>query len=534
MVFVLSKSGKPLMPTERYRHVRILLKTKKAVPVSNEPFTIRLKYDTPEIVQPLYMGVDPGRENIGIGVSKEDGTCVFLAELETNNRSIKKSMDERRSQRRQRRHNRRLRKQRKAMRDGVQMERNTKEDTLRHSKPCRSREYVHPGFEAPAVHKAVKGKEPRFQNRRRPEGWLTPSGRQLLEMHMGLLKLVTGFLPISHVILERNVFDFQKMENQDIKSWEYSKGPLYGWASYKDYISALQGGVCLLCGERPIEQYHHIRPRSRGGSDTTSNIAGLCGPCHNGPCSVHKSEEAAQELKKKKEGLGQKYKVGLLNTAMPFLIEEMEALCEEKDIKFSLTDGYETFKRRKELGIGKKHCFDGHVISLAGRMTERKAFPEFCYRFRRFKKKGASNIWKLGKREYYERTDEGLKLVAVNRHKAEGQTADSLAEYKARYLEDYDERALENRLKELIVKPARRVYTAHKYGLSSDVHTGDIVKYEKKNKVKGNTKTMMFVADSVSPLTGEVRHGTKAKNLCYCRSIKRGAIACIRKDELLN
>ena len=68
-VYVLSRKGRPLMPTTRLGKVRKLLKSGKAVPVCNEPFTIRLKYDTEDIVQDLYFGQDTGRENSGVAVS---------------------------------------------------------------------------------------------------------------------------------------------------------------------------------------------------------------------------------------------------------------------------------------------------------------------------------------------------------------------------------------------------------------------------------------------------------------------------------
>lgn len=51
IIYILNKKGKPLMPTTRCRHVRILLDNKKAVVVSSNPFTIRLKYDTPNGVR---------------------------------------------------------------------------------------------------------------------------------------------------------------------------------------------------------------------------------------------------------------------------------------------------------------------------------------------------------------------------------------------------------------------------------------------------------------------------------------------------
>ena len=117
MVYVVNKYGKPLMPTNRYGHVRKLLKEKVAVPICNNPFTIRLKYDTLDITQPLTFGIDTGRENIGLCVSDENGRAVFLANVETKNKQVTKNMSERKSFRQSRRRYRRQRKQRKAIRN---------------------------------------------------------------------------------------------------------------------------------------------------------------------------------------------------------------------------------------------------------------------------------------------------------------------------------------------------------------------------------------------------------------------------------
>ncbi len=95
MVYILNKKGKPLMPTTRCGHVRKLLDSKKAVVVNSNPFTIRLKYDTPNGVQDVFAGIDSGRENIGSGASNEDGDCLYLGELKTSNKSIKMKMTER-------------------------------------------------------------------------------------------------------------------------------------------------------------------------------------------------------------------------------------------------------------------------------------------------------------------------------------------------------------------------------------------------------------------------------------------------------
>lgn len=81
------------------------LKSKKARVVRTKPFTIQLLYETDDVVQPLYLGIDPGRTNIGVAVVKADSTAVFTAHLETRNEEIPKLMQGRKKARRARRTN---------------------------------------------------------------------------------------------------------------------------------------------------------------------------------------------------------------------------------------------------------------------------------------------------------------------------------------------------------------------------------------------------------------------------------------------
>src|SRR5260221_9901418 len=80
MVYVLNKFGKPLMPSERHRKVRLWLKEKKAKIVSHEPFTIQLLFETGDKIQDLVLGVDPGFENVGLSVVS-DKKEYFSAEV---------------------------------------------------------------------------------------------------------------------------------------------------------------------------------------------------------------------------------------------------------------------------------------------------------------------------------------------------------------------------------------------------------------------------------------------------------------------
>lgn len=522
MVFVINKNNKPLMPTNRHGHVRKLLKAGLAVPICNNPFTIKLKYDTTEYTQDLYLGVDVGRENIGFGVSKENGECVFMSELKTNNRSVKKAMDKRRAFRHARRHHARLRKQRKALKDGTAIK-NGNDDTLR-NKLCKSKEVSYPKMDKSITCKVIKGAEPQFANRKK-RCELTPSARQLIQMHMLAIQKIMKFLPIKHIIIERNVFNFQKMENCNIRAWEYSKGVLYGYKDYKQYIHELQHGKCLLC-DKPIEQYHHIIPKNRGGSNTASNIAGLCDACHNSASGVHKDSDMESRLQEMRPGLFQKYKVSLLNTVMPYLIEEMSGFCNKHDMSFATTQGYDTYRFRKEHGLKKRHCIDGYVISMAGRKVSVVKPADAVYLQQRFKKKSNNIISKLNSRTY----SYNGKVVAVNRHKAEEQVADSLEEYMAAYAVEHSKEECFRHLWELTVKPARRTYTFHKNNTVCLFHAGDVIRYQKHNKIKGNTKSDVFIADVLKVSNNKIEFGTKSRDMKYCSVLDSSCIPYIRKD----
>lgn len=118
-IYVLAPDGHPLMPTKRRRHVKHLLDAGKARIAHHAPFTIQLKYNTPEIVQPVMAGVDPGRTNLGISAIDATGNLLFSAVCETRNKEIRKLMDERRTHRRASRSGERKARQRLAKKNTI-------------------------------------------------------------------------------------------------------------------------------------------------------------------------------------------------------------------------------------------------------------------------------------------------------------------------------------------------------------------------------------------------------------------------------
>ena len=411
-VYVLSKNGKPLMPTTRCGHVRILLKEKKARVVEKTPFTIQLTYETEEVTQPLILGIDPGRTNIGACAVTEDGESVFIAQLTTRNKDVPKLMQQRKQYRMaHRRLKRRNKRQRRAKAAGT-------------TSPKEVIERVLPGCEEPIHCKGIRNKEARFNNRVRPVGWLTPTANHLLLSHVNLVKKVQKFLPITDVVLEVNRVAFMQLDNPHIQRWKYQRGPLYRKGSVEEAVFDMQEGHCLFC-EKCIEHYHHVNPRHKNGSDTLENRVGLCKEHH---FLVHTEESWAEKLRAKKAGMNKKYHaLSVLNQIIPQLTDELASMFPGH---FFVTTGKDTAGFRKDHGITKDHHLDAYCIACSvlkdtSKVEQPMEAPHLMMQFRRHDRQAChkSNM----ARKYY---DADGKLLATNRHKAMEQKSDSLEEYR--------------------------------------------------------------------------------------------------------
>lgn len=408
VVYVLNKEGKPLMPTKRCGHVRILLKEGKAIVVERIPFTIQLKYDTPDITQDLYLGIDPGRTNIGLAVIDSSGDSVFTAKVITRNKDIPKLMKSRKCYRQ---------KHRKCGRRDKRRRRARKAGTIK--APVFYRKL--PGCKKPIEVHDIKNKEAKFNHRTRPEGWLTPTANQLLETHINVVKLVSKFLPITDVAMELNQFSFMQLDNPFIKPWEYQKGLLHGYhGDVHRYVSEQQDNHCIFC-KKKIEHYHHMIPRHEGGSDAASNIVGLCSSHHG---LVHTDTKWKEKLSSKKSGLSKKYgALSILNQIMPRLEHELSALYPGHVFAVS---GRDTKCFREDNNITKDHQYDAYCIAsvVVGNKGNINSIKTYVIRqFRRHDRQSChqENL----KRKYYL---DG-KLVATNRHKAYEQNEIALDEY---------------------------------------------------------------------------------------------------------
>lgn len=414
LIYVLAPDGTPLMPTKRKRHVDALLNAGKARIVSEVPMIVQMLYEVERNTQPLYYETDCGRTNIGIAVIKEDGACVFLGECLTRNKQIRKLMEARRAHRMASRRGERKARQRLAVKHSTFVAKGTLVRVL-------------PGCEEPITCKLIKNTEARFLNRKRPKGWLTPTANHLLQTHINLLEKVSKFLPITGAVTEVNRFSFASMENQNLKGIDFQNGPLKGFDNVDEAVYATQKGVCLLCGKRHIARYHHIVPRSQGGSDTLPNKAGLCEVCHD---AVHKDSKAKNKLATIKTGINKKYgALSVLNQIIPYWAEY---LIQRFGDNAYFVESWQTAEARNKLGVVKDkdcnpcHALDAYLMGLVALGIEPTEVPNtHTYSIKQYRRHDRAVIYAQKERTY--KLDG--KVVAKNRYKRMDQHENSLHEF---------------------------------------------------------------------------------------------------------
>lgn len=173
MVYVISHTGRALMPTKHHGKVKHLLRDGLARVARLNPFTIQLLYENEEFVQPVALGVDAGTGHVGLSATTEKRE-LFAAEV-----TLRRDIVDLISTRREARRNRRWRK--------------------------------------------TRYRPARFDNRRRPEGWIAPSVEQSVESHLALIRLVHSMLPVSRTTIEVGQFDTQLMQTLTFKVKSISK-----------------------------------------------------------------------------------------------------------------------------------------------------------------------------------------------------------------------------------------------------------------------------------------------------------------------
>ncbi len=301
LAYVLDHHGKPLMPTKPAR-AKKLLKDGRAKVVCRAPFTIKLLAATCGYRQEVVLGGDTGSKKSG-WAAVANGEVVYQSEIAHRGEEVSANMEQRASYRRTRRG------------------RNT------------------------------RYRQARFENRRRKDGWVTPSMRSKVDSHKREIKAIKKILPVSRMKLELASFDIHAITNPDVHGKGYQQGRMRGFENVKKYILHRDEYKCQHCGKGQRELHvHHIVFRSNGGTDSPDNLITLCREHHE---ALHRGEIA---LKKKRPKKNTKHATEVTIIAA--------VLRRELAGQFTETFGYETALKRRRLGLPKKHHVDALMVCL--------------------------------------------------------------------------------------------------------------------------------------------------------------------------
>lgn len=309
MVYVISKDRKPLMPTKRHAKVRILLKQGLAKVKQVHPFMIQLTYDTSQYTPPLTLGIDSGYTYIGYSVVSDKEEMIG-GEV-TLRQDIKELLKEKLMYRRQR------------------------QQRLRY-------------------------RAPRFDNRKRHEGWLAPSIQHKLESHLRFIEKVKKMLPISKTIIEVANFDIQKIKNPEISGKGYQEGEQKDFWNLREYIlhrdnHECQNPSCKNKSKEKILQVHHIGFYKGDRSDRPGNLITLCDKCH-----TPKNHEKGKLLWDWKPKVKTFKEAVFMSVVRWRLVNELDG---------QHTYGFEAKSKRIELGLEKSHHNDAFCIAGGSHQT---------------------------------------------------------------------------------------------------------------------------------------------------------------------
>ena len=303
MIYVRSKDGKALMPSERGGRIGYLLRHGKAHVVSRVPFVVQLDYESTTYTQEVSLGIDAGSKHIGVSASSEKKE-LLAAQVELRSDVVNLL--------------------------SARME-------LRRTRRNRKTRY----------------RKSRFDNRKRKDGWLAPSIEQKVESHLKVIRLSHKLLPITKTTIEVAQFDAQKIKNPDIKGEEYQQGEQMGFWNVREYVLARDGHKCIHCKGKsrdPILNVHHLESRKTGGN-SPSNLVTLCETCHK---AYHRGEF---DLKIKR---GTALRDAAVMNIMRWAVYER---AKEEFENVHLTYGYITKHTRIENGIAKTHAADAFCIA---------------------------------------------------------------------------------------------------------------------------------------------------------------------------
>lgn len=184
---------------------RKLLKAGQAAVYRRYPLTLILKYavDEPE-TQPVAVKFDPGSKTTGLSLVTQFArgwVVLWAANLYHRGQQVRHNLDSRRAIRRNRRN------------------------------------------------RKTRYRQPRFDNRPCPAGWLAPSLKSRVDNVFHWARKLVKLTPVSRIEVEAVRFDTHKLVNPEVSGTQYQQGELFGY-EVREY---LLGATCKVVYEIVVQ-----------------------------------------------------------------------------------------------------------------------------------------------------------------------------------------------------------------------------------------------------------------------------------------
>lgn len=317
MVYVISKTGQPIMPTKDHAKVRLLLKSGKAKVVRRTPFTIQLLGTSRTYTQTVTLGIDAGSKHVGLSATTEKKE-LFAAELRPRN-DVVRLMSDRRELRRSRRN------------------------------------------------RTTRYRAARFENRVHSKhmGWLAPSVEVKIWNHIQGIRLAARLLPLATIRVETAEFDLQRLKAMESGEplpvgKDYQLGEMYDAYNARQYVLHRNGYTCQYCGAHGTEKktvklrVHHLESRKVGGN-APDNLITLCEDCHK---AYHAGKIQLPARSRRRCSTRDAAFMGIMRKT---LMQRLRAMF--PNIEIRSTYGYITKYWREKKNIVKTHISDAFVIA---------------------------------------------------------------------------------------------------------------------------------------------------------------------------
>ena len=203
---------------------------------------------------------------------------------------------------------------------------------------------------------------PRFDNRRRPEGWFPPSVESATANIVTWAKRIAKRCEVVSACIESARFDVHKLKNPDVEGEGYQYGRLWR-SNAREACKSAARHRCVYCSATKGRfTLDHVIAQGNGGVDAIGNLVGACAECNQKKGAIPVEvwldghPDALARVRKAQDAVGRVSpypgRMTMLSVSVPTKLGEALGIAPRE------TDGAHTAWRRRMQKVTKTHAND--------------------------------------------------------------------------------------------------------------------------------------------------------------------------------